>query len=451
MSSHLKDRSIVYSLRYYSHTTGPSYLTPGLVTQGRIQPITRQRTGSGVQNWQSLIRNHQNATSALTGIYDTIDIIGSIYDKLVYYADSIHGWGGDRNEEYVDGNVAGYDIQPYIIRDTSLDALANGKAANAYLSEARKTITNMDGGTFLGELKQTLRMLRHPAEALGRSIDNYYNALSKRKREEMRRRRRKGLPQLPKDSPKWEWYHSIPALWLEYSFGWVPLMMDIDDAFEALNSLLERDRVVHISKGGQAQKLIGQIVSSGNLYAGGIAKLRRDHSRRVTLQTTVRYRGDVTAQAATTFADKAAKWGFTPSQFLPTAWELLPWSFLVDYFATIGDYLDASFTNTASLRWTCVTTRRVYTTEHLVSPNRGATLASIPAAGRPEYASSGPSFARYKRVEVQRSVGGVPVPTVVFKSFQDQSSGHLANMSALFGAFCDNLHSQNPSPRNFRR
>lgn len=447
MSSHTKDKSTYLVGRQTVLVT----LTPADVTLSKIHQLTRTRTGQGVPDWRHKIENHQSATSPLVGIFDTVDVAGRTNDSLVYYYDKAKGWGGDRQEEVVRGDTSLYEMAPNVTSDATLDNSVDGKASNKFLSAARQLTTMMDGGTFLGELKQTLRMLRHPAEALSRSIDDYYKALSKRKRDEVRRRRRKGLPELPKDSPKWEWWKAIPDLWLEHSFGWVPLMMDIDDAFQALNSLTERQDVRHLSKAAQGSKLRAQSSATvGYGYGTGITRLKRDVTNRTSVQTTVRYRGDVVAQAATTFADKAARWGFTPSQFVPTAWELLPWSFLVDYFATIGDYLDASFTNTADLKWTCRTIRRKLITERLSQPNRSATL-DLPAAAKAAYSSNSYSYCRYTRVEVNRQPGVVPVPAVVFVDFQDQSSRHLANMSALFGSFCRNLHSQNPNPRNFRR
>jgi len=39
------------------------------------------------------------------------------------------------------------------------------------------------------------------------------------------------------------------------------------------------------------------------------------------------------------------------SQFVPSAWELLPWSFLFDYFSNIGDILEMSFTSLDNVKW----------------------------------------------------------------------------------------------------
>jgi hypothetical protein len=400
MTSHTKDMSTYYIGRY----TQLASLAGTNQTLSRIQKITRTRTGQGVPNWKQKIKDHQSASSPLTGTFDSVNVVGWIDDNLIYYYDPVVGWGGQRQEERIKGNVALYEIAPNLTPDTSLDNSVDGKASNKYLSAARELVTKMDGGTFLKELKQTLRMLRHPAEALSRSIDDYYKALSKRKRLESQRRRRKGLPELPKDSPKWEWYNAIPDLWLEHSFGWKPFMMDVEDAFDALSSLSDQEGVVHLSRAAQGLKLRSQSSSIGSQYAGaGADRLRRNVINRSSVQTTIRYRGDVTAQAATTFADKAARWGFTPAQFLPTAWEILPWSFLVDYFATIGDFLDASFTNTATLKWTNKTIRRRYITEKLIFPNRDATIASFGGQpARPEYSSSGYCLCTFKRVEVVR-------------------------------------------------
>jgi hypothetical protein len=43
--------------------------------------------------------------------------------------------------------------------------------------------------------------------------------------------------------------------------------------------------------------------------------------------------------------------GFNPSEFVPTAWELIPYSFLADYFTNIGDILDSWAYGRGNLSW----------------------------------------------------------------------------------------------------
>lgn len=57
---------------------------------------------------------------------------------------------------------------------------------------------------------------------------------------------------------------------------------------------------------------------------------------------TVRYRGRIDAQVDAPVWNNLDLFGFSAKEFVPTLWELLPWSFLVDYFTNVGDILDAN-------------------------------------------------------------------------------------------------------------
>lgn len=46
-----------------------------------------------------------------------------------------------------------------------------------------------------------------------------------------------------------------------------------------------------------------------------------------------------------------ADFGIMPSQFLPTVWELIPYSWLVDYFTNMGDIVAAACRNYGDLSW----------------------------------------------------------------------------------------------------
>lgn len=64
--------------------------------------------------------------------------------------------------------------------------------------------------------------------------------------------------------------------------------------------------------------------------------------------------------------------GLLARDFLPTVWEVIPWSFVADYFVNIGDMVSAWSYGFQDLNWACETirdlTRDEYETRHISKP-----------------------------------------------------------------------------------
>jgi hypothetical protein len=113
---------------------------------------------------------------------------------------------------------------------------------------------------------------------------------------------------------------------------------------------------------------------------------------------------------------------------IPTAWELIPYSFVADYFANIGDMLAANAINMSSIRWwnQCIIRESVTTNLYV------AGIAKKPGPYErftQQIVSPGSIVATSKLVE--RSVGTASlVPTLEFRlPFCDTQ---WINLSALF-------------------
>jgi len=337
---------------------------------------------------------------------------------------------GPMVQQGVRGDLSAYVLSPAPIPSFGWTSTADARARNKYLSKARNAQQSMSAPTFLGELRQTYHMLRRPAAALLDSVEGYYAALRKRKRYD-----------------PINWAKAAHGLWLEYSFGWLPFMADIAGAKQALERLFERDSVRAISASAIDSSLRSYSLQT-NSASSSCPNIMTDRTIMTKEQLQVRYRGAVLIHAATTLQQKAALWGFDPSEFLPTAWELLPWSFLIDYFASIGDFLDANGTYRGDIIWTAKTERRktIKTVQHRF--NEKATHASIPNGAY--IGSSGSNgLAVYTITTITRSAVPTPLPALYIK-WAGPGWGQDANMSALFGQFCSNLHSQHITPRNYR-
>jgi len=431
MTLNTKVKTVRFNARYSClHTETSQYP----VQRSVIKTLTRTRTGEGVIDFKGKIRRHESATSSLTAENNVLaNYGGSGGGSLSYHHSPALGFvpSAPVVKQQVWGDFWPYRaVQPQMKFNWSSDA--DGRARNKFLSQVRKTQTAVSGMTFLGEMRQTLNMLRKPGAGLWNALQAYYDALRKRKR-----------------ADPVGWAKAIHELWLEQSFGWRPLMMDIAGGFDALNSLLEKsDYTVSVMGSAQSSKLIAndRYVAGYDAY---VPYLWFVGGNKEEEQETVRYKGDVVVRVATTFGDKAARWGFTPSDFVPTLWELLPWSFLVDYFVTIGDALDAYYANTSTVGWVNKTIRHRGKTLLTIGLDTAQTQNAIPLNCRVGVTAESPAMMLWERTTITRSSYTGMLPSLSIR-YDGPKWGQYANMSALFGQFCSNLHTQNPSKRNYR-
>jgi hypothetical protein len=122
-------------------------------------------------------------------------------------------------------------------------------------------------------------------------------------------------------------------VWLETQYGWTPFMSDVYDATQALMDLSEHETALH----GVTRKKI----SSTRSYKLWVRDALADTAMWTHVQDSL--------NAVWHWKPKA---GYIPSRFSLTnpasvAWELLPYSFVADWFVPIGDYLqflDTPFT-----------------------------------------------------------------------------------------------------------
>lgn len=437
MTSKTIDRSISVPIRtYWATSARDANPTPQSGFSSRILKVTRTRTGEGVPDWRGRIRNKLNATSNLTARYESLTSEGPLFYQSTYLQDEYGFWGDSQgrvpftchDEGTKDWPASSIQAPPM---NFSWSSTADRQASNAFLAAIRSEYTAFSAGTFFGELHQTLRMIKSPAEALFKTANEYLKALQKVKRLRPR-----------------AWKDAIPSLWLEYTFGWKPLISDIGNAFDAANSMLETEHVVRIKGRGQSSGTVASYnYSTTEPFVPGKTNYllaRVFHQVRETEQ--VKYYGAINVKPGSDSTERWARWGFTPDDFVPTAWELLPWSFLIDYFASIGDFIGGVFTQTGNVSWCSKVNRRESETICTTDPYAPKEIA----AAQMRLTAGRLTVARWKRVDVSRyASAGVPTPSLYIKT-NGPSLGQFANISALFGQACVNLHSQNLSGNHFR-
>jgi hypothetical protein len=436
--SSTKDSSVVFPVdsEGRSGSIGDGTLDHWTVLNGPWT-VPRTRTGQRLPHYYDIISAGGNATTSMNAVFASLD-----YSR----ASDVRDWAEWHNPSYPSlrfrrenrGDVFIYNNQNSIAltstlfdSKTSTSFVDNLALANFY-AKLRATHTQFEGYIFAGELGETLHMLRKPFLGIRSLGKDFLDTLRKRKRA----------------NPK-KWLNDIGSAWLEQSFGWNPFLNDVSDAVKAYRRLTKPVHTYRVSASAKKRYDNTKAVSSiyypgfqaqylnGNFYFTVASGLYETH--------TVRYRGAIRAKV------KAPPWqnddlfGFNPQNFVPAAWELLPWSFLADYFTNIGDILNASITSTDDIDWVNKTVI-VEVAKHGFFKQVNGTA---PGAGWSLYAKGNSSgFHNAKKKYVTRSAGvGIGLPTLQFNF--DLAPGQLANIDALLSQ-ASALHPQQ-HPRNWHR
>lgn len=226
---------------------------------------------------------------------------------------------------------------------------ADSQALSSYVREIRKAQRHLQGLVVLGELAETLRMIRRPGMALRLKLDDII------KRQARVSRRNRVLP--PERRRK-----VLANSWLEYSFGVMPLVSDISGAAHAASEIVERIVPPHRYVVGRGGNVTNDIIDGPLDSYGSFGTLR--YQVTINRHADVTYRGVVQNHVDATGARAIpAIVGVSWSDVVPAIWELIPYSFLVDYFTNIGDVLSALSLNTTDIAWTARTERLESTAE----------------------------------------------------------------------------------------
>lgn len=326
------NESIPRSFRNLSTTYSYNEYFSAPTTRRSYSVIKWTETRQGIQNprWRSQVLNHEEAGTAYVRNGHVNFTPGRISFRLFH--PNFYGYSPLRNS-YTESLSRTWLELP----SSAINPLASvyNTALGNFLTNINDALSPFKGMTFVGELRETLRMLRRPASSLRDGFSAYF----KRARREAGHRARR--PKIRK---------ILGDLWLEYSYGWIPLIGDIEGAAKAYKDFAEREELIFVS--GQASDQSSShettdLFSPNYLYMIQDAK---EHQK-----DRVKFKGMVVHQFNGIQEDSASRLielsGFRLGEFIPTIWELMPYSFIVDYFTNIGDILNAISALNAKLAW----------------------------------------------------------------------------------------------------
>lgn len=206
---------------------------------------------------------------------------------------------------------------------------ASTQAENKFRKKAASAFASASIGTALGEYKQTASLVATNIERLARAANairrmdfgGLYSALDLSGQD--RKRARKTLTEARIIPP----VKRVSAIWLELQYGWKPLLHDIYDTCMLLNEQWVRGFSAHPLHASATSYEVVELVSSPGVdrMGAGIFDVK------VKMGGTL-YREDPASQGL------AAAGLNNPASI---AWELVPYSFVVDWFLPVGDYLKA--------------------------------------------------------------------------------------------------------------
>lgn len=343
-------RTVQYSIQYGGLVTPNwTYTTPpGTVLQ------TRTFTGEKNPKWRSQVRRGINAGTPASGTRVTMR--RSTYSAARWewneYSTVTNKKIG-RRWRLVEGSYVNCDYQAFNNTPDQLE-VADNKALTSIYNQINSEQRGLQAGVAMGELGETLRMIRNPAQGLSRGLGKYLDDVKRRVKLTKRRRNPRGSTPRGTQSGVTRANRAVADLWLEHSFGWVPLLNDIDGAFQALTKIKERDlfyrKIVRKTATIDAPTQWStrtSLLGTGNC----VGRFSRDKS------SSVRYIVCIGMEPRTLRDASLDSFGLRPGEFIPTIWELIPYSFLIDYFTNVGDVLSTYSVNRSRIKWIIKTTR----------------------------------------------------------------------------------------------
>lgn len=287
------------------------------------------------------------------------------YKLPLSYSKSVRQVLSNTNSTYQQINANSDSTMAY--NPSGSDASAYNKAYSSFRSKCYESASL---SVSLAERKQSMNMISTRASQLFRFTRELKRLRFDKAAAEL------GLTKIPGSLWNRKGPKALAHNWLEFHFGWRPLINDIYDCSKVLSSSIPIEKI-RASGSSSAFYSIGP-------DANGVTNSFRAKSR-CSIQAQIRFDNPNLGLAT--------QLGLTNPAVV--AWELVPFSFVVDWFVNVGDFLQ-SFTDFAGFSF--------------LNPQRTTvTIIDADRIGKPP----GTSFqAKTRSVAITRSVGSIPGPTL---------------------------------------
>lgn len=199
-----------------------------------------------------------------------------------------------------------------LVERVNVPGIDTSQLANLAGTEASANVAGPEfaGAQFIAELRETIQLLRNPFGALA-SIGKRARR-AKRKHSSWRNRTVRDY---------------VSANWLQYRYGIMPLVYSSQDIVKALESLAHRK---------------ARYTARGSASDSGSATRQDSYTGTWICTRDVLTQRDVTARVGIIYEhDFSSTFGLRARDVPGAVWEIVPFSFVLDWFFNIGDFIEA--------------------------------------------------------------------------------------------------------------
>jgi hypothetical protein len=381
------------SQRFHVNTLG--------VTDTYASNLSWNDTFNGVKNpqWKEQVKLHINATTSANGSRTTVEEIPGRAFSRTHLVSVQNGWSSPPSEIKIYGSLS---FPTVYALDSGKMSETLAVASGRFYSKCSDAVFRNNIAESAAEYKQTVKAVQHRGTQLFRTFPRYVDQLVK------------GLSRfkrVPIKHRKTSITKFVSDTYLEYNLGWRPAISDIGKIIDELASterLLNVDEITASAVSDPASAFeLTETVSESALTVT-CKKVGKAFS-------SVRYVGAVVLERNVGVGKLQGNFGLTLENFVPTLYQLLPYSFVLDYFSNLGQVVNSICFLNSRLGWVCQTKRNE---SEVITSSVSASFTQTPPAGTvliKEALELSPYTSRVRSVSfVRAGVGAPPVPDLVF-------------------------------------
>lgn len=332
--------------------------------------LSRVMTGWRLPNWKQLVASGVQATTPFTGMKQSCK-----QHKADAFCITDYGWGPLPKAPHfvtLSEHVTGNRVYPFnaLAGSKPDSSRADQQALSRLYAALRQQRTQMRAGITAGEFGESVRGLGETASSLARMFGAHLRQQQKLVRKYIGSfvigpdgsplRDNKAVRALKRDPTRWQRIHQeLRDGWLNFSLGVRPVVADVKDLAETIARWNLDFEVNHSMIRGYGK----QSNSLGNM-SGPYSDPPFDavYSQKDWTEVEVIYRAKLhpdwdAAPIGSAHRLYQLLGAYDLENWIPTIWNLLPKSFVIDYVTNVADVVTAMVTDTSRVAWVCKTTR----------------------------------------------------------------------------------------------